>query len=269
MQAKLLSRRIVFSLLAIASMGCDRLRDELPSLVAEAPPAAREQVNEVKVASPLPRLARRLEQQLKPPAPAANDAIEQCALAHVPNTSEDHPAPIVLVAVDTRTQTKNLIPRRVTERLETGERMLLASVVDASQFDAATQRAPATPASASSLTLDDLKRIEQQRYLGVFYLGDYQGPSLILRMGKIRREWLSGYLSARFVLVDTQSQTALCTVSVRVVNDVKTAPIRSRLQAETRARLERELGDSLRNSVGQSLERWRNAFTWPEAAMGG
>ncbi|HEY5960837.1 MAG TPA: hypothetical protein VIV60_29985, partial [Polyangiaceae bacterium] len=109
-------------------------------------------------------------------------------------------------------------------------------------------------------------RIEQQRYLGVFYLLDYQGPSLILRVGKIRREWLSGMLSARFVLFDTRTDKALCASPLRVTNDVQSAPIRSRLQSETRGRLERELGDAIRVAAGEALGRWHSLLTWPDAS---
>jgi hypothetical protein len=173
----------------------------------------------------------------------------------------------VLASLDVRVQTRNLIPRRVSERLETGESALLATVGETSPTENVQKRAKESPLSASSLTRDDLERIEKQRYLGVFYVTQYQGPALILRVGKIRREWFEGSLAARFVLFDTQTRKAVCSVALHAKNDVSEAPIRSRLQADTRARLERALGDALRQQAQQAIAASAPSLSWPEDGL--
>lgn len=172
----------------------------------------------------------------------------------------------MIANLDLRVQTRSLVPRRVTERLESGEFELLTSQLDEETGAESSLTRQEAPASASSLTREDIERIAQQRYLAVFYINLYQGPALILRVGKIRREWFEGNISARLVLFDTVQQQAICSTNVRAKNDVKDAPIRSRLQAETRGRLERALGDALRQEAARATARVAPQLQWPETS---
>lgn len=258
--------RNVLLLLPLLSLGCSQIEGELPGLFASQSALALSTIEpSAPVAERLGPIARQIADRLTPPALSPPDSLADCAQAPVMSRPSVGTETLVLANLDVRRQTKNLIPRRVTERLETGERPLLASVVDAPVQEPSSRRGQDSPLSASSLTRDDLRLIEQQRYLGVFYVHQYQGPALILRVGKIRREWLEGSLSARFVLFDTQTRSPLCGIELRAKNDVKEAPIRSRLQAETRSRLERALGDALRQEAQRATQRFAPELTWPES----
>jgi hypothetical protein len=254
-------------LCALLLVGCDAFQNELPGLFAAAPRATFELGPKPKQDHHLPRLAAALENKFKPPAMPTLGSGSDCSRVSALAASDADSLQIVLAVVDVRTQTKSLIPRRVSERLESGESTLLSTLLESNLGTDSGEVRRDVPASAVSLTLDDLKRIEHKRYLGVFYVTDYQGPALILRVGKIRREWFAGSLGAKFVLFDTDQQRTICSAELRVTNDVKSAPIRARLQADTRSRLERELGDALRieaeraaGSVGQQLQ-------WPDSGM--
>lgn len=252
-------------LCALLSVSCDSLREEVPGLFAVK---ARDSAESVATTQPpvhLPKLARQLEFKLQPPAMPALNVSHACSAATAIDGADPASLQPVLLTVDARTQTKNLIPRRVAERLESGEHGLLRSVLDA-DASADTKRRD-VPASATSLTREDLLQIQRQRFLGVFYITEYQGPSLILRVGKLRREWYAGSLSAKFMLFDTKDARMICGSELRVSNDVKTAPIRTRLQAETRGRLERELGDAMRRAAEQSTSSLPVALKWPGSEL--
>lgn len=246
----------------VLTLGCTELERELPELLSSKPALAHVVVEDAgRGVEELGPVAKQIATRLAPPPfAAAVESLGDCAHAATMASSPPGAEVLVLANLDVRLQTRGLIPRRVTERLETGEMALLASVEDTGGNAAAKRD---SPLSASSLTREDLGRIEQQRYLGVFYVTQYQGPALIIRIGKIRREWFEGTIGARFVLFDTQTRTALCGVEVHAKNDVKDAPIRSRLQAETRARLERALGDALRQQAQQATARFAPSLAWP------
>jgi hypothetical protein len=162
---------------------------------------------------------------------------------------------LVFSYTDTRTTTRSLLSRRVSERLESGDTTELFR--DSEALETKSE--------------EELKKIEaslqsweKRRYVGVFFISEYQGPALILRVGALKRSWYPGNLSAQFALVDTLEQKAICGYNLRVENDTREAPIRSRLQAETRARLERELGRSLFDAATAQLQRDVTGLKLPE-----
>ncbi len=259
--------RPVLVLCALLSVGCDAFREELPGLFAAAPRHAGEPSSEPKSPNRLPQLARQLESKFKPPSMPAAAKENDCSGTLPLEAGNSDAKRLVLANVDVRTQTKNLISRRVSERLESGELALLATLFDTIPNDHSPGTRRDVPAAAVSLTSEDLGRIQKQRYLGVFYITDYQGPALILRVGKIRREWFEGHVRAKFVLFDAEQKTAICSANLHVANDAKSAPIRSRLQSETRGRLERELGDALRVEAERSLGRNALQLEWPDSAI--
>jgi len=276
--------RFVFLLCVLLSAGCDAFRDEVPGLFA----AAVQEPRSVPTRSPLrstshpsaaptvapgsfdhlPRLARQLEVKFKPPAMPTLTKEQDCAVAPSLRFDSSEAKRLVLVNVDARLQTRNLIARRVSERLESGEAALLQSVFDSNRpGDTMSVGRRDVPTAAVTLTADDLGRIQKQHHLGVFYVTEYQGPALILRLGKIRREWFEGHLRARFVLYDTEPQRVICGAELFVKNDAKSAPIRSRLQFETRGRLEHQLGDALRLAAERALGGLGQQFEWPDTGM--
>lgn len=257
-------------LLVLLSLGCEEVNREFPELFGSVPALARVDlepgapVGDQEQLGPIARhIAARL---IPPPLDQADNAVD-CGRVAAMSSPISGTEELVLANVDVRTQTKNLIPRRVMERLETGEPSLLASVIDTPAQES-SKPGQGSPLSASTLTRDDLARIGRQRYLGTFYVRQYQGPALILRIGKIRREWFEGSLTAKFVLFDTQSRTVICATDVHAKNDVSGAPIRSRLQAETRNRLERALGDALRQQAQRTIARVAPELKWPADSTG-
>jgi hypothetical protein len=259
--------RPVLLLCALLLSGCDRFQTELPGLFATAPRIEPQTSPKSSQPTQLSQLVRQLEGKLKPPAMATVGSTGVCSRAPSLAQPDAQALQLILANVDARAYTKNLIPRRVSERLESGESSLLATLAEPSLASASGELHRDAPVSATSLTLDDLDRIQRQRFLGVFYITDYQGAALILRVGKIRREWLAGSLSAKFVLFDSEQQRVICATDLRVTNDVKSAPIRSRLQAETRSRLERELGDALRLEAERAMARSAPELVWPDSGM--
>jgi hypothetical protein len=257
--------RPVLILCALLSVGCEAFREELPGLFAAAPRPSGDRSSEPKSPHRLPQLARQLESKFKPPAMPVVTKENECSGAPPLEANGSDSKQLVLANVDARTQTKNLISRRISERLESAESALLATLLDANPNDLSPGTRRSVPTAALSLTSEDLGRIQKQRYLGVFYITDYQGPALILRVGKIRREWFEGHLRAKFVLFDAEHQRMICSVDLYVTNDAKSAPIRSRLQSETRGRLERELGDALRVEAERSLGRIAQQLHWPDS----
>lgn len=252
---------------ALLTAGCNGIESEIPSLFAarsadplttDAPGNAPER---------LERMAHRIAVRLKAPAMPSAGSVPDCTEPGALASMETESQRVVLANSDVRVQTKSLVPRRVTERLESGEVELLASQIDTELAEDRSLTRKEAPVAASSLTREDLERIERQRYLAVFYVVQYQGPALILRVGKIRREWLEGSIAAKLVLFDTVRQQAVCSTNVRAKNDVKDAPIRSRLQAETRGKLERALGDALRQDAARVLARGAPQLTWPETSL--
>jgi hypothetical protein len=150
------------------------------------------------------------------------------------------------IYVDARTSTKSLLPRRVSERLEFGG--VAELMTEAEELD--------NKSDAEILRFSQkLKAIESHQRIGVFFVTEYQGPALIIRVGALKRSWVAGHLSARFAVINTTTRTVLCGYPLTVGNDTRDAPIRSRLQAETRVRLERELGRALRDSAVTQLRR--------------
>jgi hypothetical protein len=258
--------RTTFLLCALLSVSCDSLHQELPSLFDARPLAKAARTAVPQQTQQLRQSARRLESRFTPPAMPTSSSVAACERTATPPRAEGEARGLALANVDVRTRTKNLIPRRVTERLESGEVALLATLRDDQPSNIGGALPPDVPASASSLTAEDLEQMARQRYLGVFYVTDYQGPALILRVGEIHREWFAGSLGATFVLFDTEQQLPICAAALRVRNDVKSAPIRVRLQAETRNRLERDLGDALRVEAERVTEGLAGLLEWPESS---
>jgi hypothetical protein len=160
------------------------------------------------------------------------------------------------VFVDAREQTKNLLPRRVSERLETVDLSMLHALSDEKEPGKANEHG------------EILAEWQKRRLVGIFYVSDYAGPALILRVGELKRSWFDGRLAAKFLVYDTESSRSLCGYPLAVQNDTKDAPIRSRLQAETRIRLERELSDALVAAARKVLASDLPALRFPESTTG-
>ncbi len=257
----------VLAWLALGGWSCDRLSSDPFELSAPVPqPAAPPSAAKI---APNPRrdLARRLQTKFQPPPEPT--ALPSCqTLGTLPADSADARR-LALVSVDVRIRPKQLIPSRVSERLETGETAATADLAEMTEAPGQRGSERWNQSRADSLPQPgalEWERLRDQRYLGIFYVSSYQGPSLIQRVGKLRREWLKGKLQARFVLLDTETRQALCAVDVSAQNDVTEAPIRSRLQAETRGRLERELGDTLRTQAQRLTTPATRTLDWPIVA---
>ncbi|MGC4069532.1 MAG: hypothetical protein QM784_33730 [Polyangiaceae bacterium] len=196
-----------------------------------------------------------LRQRWTFPAPPSLRELVRCT--DVAPNSED--AALSLVFVDAREQTKNLIPRRISERLET--------------VDVSTLRATGDSKEGTAGESEDYGGIfmawQKRHFAGVFYVTDFAGPALVLRVGELKRSWFAGHLTARFVVHDTLTSRSVCGYSLSVQNETKDAPIRARLQAETRVRLERELGDAMLAAARTALTSDTASIRFPDVGTDG
>jgi hypothetical protein len=240
-------------LCAFMSMGCDKLDAALPALslrTSSGPALARprgasdlEPQQDAEKRKRVAVLRSKMRQRWSFPKLAHGRPLQRCTNETV-HVSKDEA--ITLAFVDAREQTKSLMPRRIAERLESAG----LSVVQGQHDD--LEGSDSEDLDALQLTLSEW---EKRRYVGLFYVTDYAGPALIVRLGELKRSWYPGRLAATFIVYDTQERSPICGYDLRVQNETKEAPIRARLQAETRIRLERELANALRDSARAELAR--------------
>jgi hypothetical protein len=256
--------RSAWLLLTGLLFGCDKLDAALPALSLQARPpqgevAAREANSrdaerardaQRRLGSDLAQLRQRLS------LPALPAALPDCRGVA---SSIDSELPLATAYVDAREQTKHLIPRRVAERLESEDLSELRHAAD--------QLEGRTPEELAALELA-VEAWRKRRVLGVFYVSDYSGPALVLRVGELKRSWVAGHFGARFALYDTVEQRLLCAYTLHVQNDTKDAPIRSRLQSETRIKLERALAARLLELAQAELTRSASRLTLELAVAG-
>jgi hypothetical protein len=248
-----------FLFVTLVLFGCDKLDAELPALSLTVPRVTSQAISNNKLTSE--RVARdrsvtaqglielRARLTFTPPS---GQSLGSCQ-GRLSQKAED--SSLALSFVDARTTTKNLLPRRVSERLESGNVAELLGETDAIETKSVDEL---------RILAAKLATWEQRRYVGVFFVTDYQGPALIVRVGERTRSWFSGRLAANFALIDTVERRPVCGYVLQVENDVSDAPIRSRLQAETRAKLERELGRSLAGAASLLLARDLPGLKLPE-----
>jgi hypothetical protein len=99
----------------------------------------------------------------------------------------------------------------------------------------------------------------------VYHVLDYSEPKLIRRIGKLRKEWLPGVLSASFVIQDLERQKPVCQTEVMIVqNDVREAPISARLRSMTRDRLTKDLGTQLQARAAEALSHISGQLRLPQ-----
>jgi hypothetical protein len=256
--------RLPVLLCAWLLIGCEELDAWVPSLHS-ASSRERPRVVEAKAKDVASRTNRRsseahvsaeqwerLCQRWTFPAPPSLRELVRCTSVSTPSVDGG----LSLVLVDAREQTKNLIPRRISERLETVDRPALRAICDSKERNLGDS--------------DEYGPIfeawQRRRFVGVFYVTDFAGPALILRVGELKRSWFAGHLTAKFVVYDAENSRFLCGYSLTVQNETKDAPIRARLQAETRVRLERELGDALLAAARAALSSDAAPFDFPDVA---
>jgi hypothetical protein len=224
------------------ALGCDRLPWEDPP----APPL-------VAITGPIASSPRPFRDQEPRPqegsVPAARSMPEferrDCPDTVIAATTPDPDARIVSVTLeDPRTQRRNLVAPRIIE--------LVQSSATHPGVAAADSRDGSELAATSS------------RYVGVLFVTDYAPPRLIIRMGKLRHEWLEGVMTARLAIFDAQSGEALCAVPIVAHSDTREAPVRVRLQGDTRVRLEKQLGQLVQDAARKGLAEISKTLRWPE-----
>jgi hypothetical protein len=257
---RLLGMRWTFVLAIFAVTGCDKLDSALPSLAASGvnlghvertgddltdDSAEHKSLQKGNSSDDLrEKLRARLGEFRKrlTVSPLVKQELPPCT----PDLFDDGEKETPFIYVDARTTTKSLLPRRVSERLEFGG--VAELMTEGEELD--------NKSEAEILRFSQkLTAVESRHRIGVFFVTEYQGPALIIRVGALKRSWVAGHLSARFAVINTATRNVLCGYPLTVDNDTKDAPIRSRLQAETRVRLERELGRALRDSAVTQLRR--------------
>ncbi len=229
----------MFGILALAA--CDELHrpTPLPALAKPTASAASETAPGNRAAYEL----LRLRQRLAPPP------LDRTKTPCSDQLGKARPV-LFLRQVDERAESRHLLPLRITEQLESHELDRLAAAFEPGEVRLRNL-------GDAARVLRELTELGERRYLGVYHVTEYSGPELILRVGKLHREWVAGRLHAWFVLYDLKSRERLCSGEIAVSNDTRDAPITSRLRSETRERLEVELGQKLvqkaREWLGEAL----------------
>jgi hypothetical protein len=171
---------------------------------------------------------------------------------------------LIVRIVDQRVEQRFLVPLKMTEQLESSEiRDLAPGLEPSAEGNSHSLGARVEADSDRSGLLKELGRLGQRRYLGVYHLTEFRGADLILKLGDLKRSWWPGIFRAWFVIYDLGDQEALCSFEVQVRNDVRDAPIRSRLRSETRARLEAELGRAATDAMRLGLAKVTSALMAP------
>ena len=227
----------------LMAVGCDRLDAELPALsLQRAEPATSRPRTpaSAQASAPVDVVRSQVDERQEPlrakyhfSSLPEGTALPRCdTRVGIAKNGEA----LTTAYVDARRQTRNLISHRLAERLESRSIAQFLNTVDQSESNV-EKELPVTDALMRDLT--------RMKFIGVFYITDYSGPALVLRVGDIKRSWYAGTMAATFAIYDLEQQRPRCGYALRVQNETKDAPIRSRLQSETRSRLERELAAAL------------------------
>lgn len=250
------SRRLVrFGVVAalLASCGCDRLPwPELSDWTPRRQPSPTAAVGSSAAARSSSDTAVRYFQVTQrlatPPQPPTQWQKKPCPDAELDPAQADR---LWLDVRDARFEGKQLLPLVITEQLrsrpivETHSPLLDDPALVADTLGSAGDAAEVRTA---------VEQLERQRYKAVFHVLGYSEPKLIRRLGKAKREWLPGVLSAALAVHELETGRVLCQTQILVArNDVSDAPLGARLRSTTRDRFVRELGERLRQDAAVAL----------------
>jgi hypothetical protein len=194
-----------------------------------------------------PVLPKRYREQACP-----DDRLRQLALEPAAHT-------LVLRTYDARVGAKHLLPLDLLRRLETGEMR---------KIDGGFNQPPelggkiASDAAARQV-LGALDEARQRRFRGVYHIVEYAPPALIRRVGRMRSEWVPGWLVAWLAIEDLDRQELLCQTRVLVRSDVRDEPVTRRTKSEVKQRLIGELAGSLRSDSQPALQRISSILRLP------
>jgi hypothetical protein len=221
----------------------------------------REQPSVVKTRTPVDARARELAtslshfdvrmQQLLTTDDTLNDV--RCTDSRLTSTSGISADMIAELSHDARAERKELIPLRVIEALSSSElsriRQRLTQAlrsVDAEQF---------SPPGVVEQAESELAAAEKKDFALVYQLKYYREPRLIYSLEKNKRLWIPGTLHALVAVHDLKTGARLCQTPVRVENDTREAPTRSRLRSEVRDRFISELVATMKTRSTQALRQ--------------
>ena len=252
-------------MLVLAAEGCD----QSPHHAQPAEPAAESAAEDALVYTSRQlslRAGAALARLQEPMPPLTRFKVESCPdqvlLADSPNLPE---RTLTLAVHDARYQAESLLPLAVTDPLQTRDDARLLGFYEPSQAELANpfERLLKSEADAKAAE-QEVARLEQRQYKGVFHITLFKKPHLIRKKNKRRREWTRGVLRAWLAIYAIDTSKLLCQVEVISITDVGDAPITIRLRADTKQRLVRELTEELREKSQQALGSISKVLVLPE-----
>ena len=103
----------------------------------------------------------------------------------------------------------------------------------------------------------------KRRFRGVYHILGFAPPALIHKLGKMRAEWVPGWLVARLAVEDRHEGRVICQTRVLVRNDVRDEPVFRRTKSQVKERLIAELGGTLRSESAPALAKITRVLRLP------
>jgi hypothetical protein len=201
-------------------------------------------------------IARRLRAE---PAPAGtrervcpDDRLKSLAL-------EPSSKVLMITTHDARIGAKHLLPLDLVRRIETRELDQIDRLFDQSPELGGKIRSEPLARQA----LGAIDAVSKRRFRGVYHIIEYAPPALIHKLGKMRAEWVPGWLVAWLAIEDLETSEVVCQTRVLVRNDVAGEPVFRRTKSEVKERLIAELGRSLREESARALGKISGVLRLP------
>lgn len=251
----------------IASCGCDRLPhgglgdwaspDPAPLLAAAA--AVEHRTSRRSNDDTGVRYFQVTQRLATPPQPPTQWLKKSCPDSELDGSPD---AGLWLDVRDARYEGKQLLPLVITQQLKSRP---IVDTQSALLDDPALIAASLGSAADLARVRAAVEQLERQRYKAVFHVLGYSEPKLVRKLGKAKREWLPGVLSASLAVHQLETGRVVCQTPILVArNDVRDAPLGARLRSATRDRLVRELGAELRREGSRALAGITRRLTLPQ-----
>ncbi|MFC1642524.1 hypothetical protein ACFL5O_07530 [Myxococcota bacterium] len=258
----------------LASLGCEQFQAPPLVLAHVKPQASAPASASVQLIGEIAYQLHRVRQRFHPDLWAVPEFKRQpCVPQKSPFLQGDEPLTarvekpshvLVIRVVDSRMDQRQLLPLHLTQALTSREFDELEQHFEPSLSRVSEASEPQPHTEQGGLqALSRLRELEQRRYLGVYYVRRYSRPKLILKLGKLKREWLPGVLLTWFAVYDLRKQERLCFVKRLVRNDTRDASISWRRRVITGERFTRDLIERTIQGTREQLAPVAHEVQWP------
>ena len=166
---------------------------------------------------------------------------------------------LMLKTHDARIGAKHLLPLDLVRRIETEELDRIDRLFDQPPELGGKIRSEGIAKQA----LLALEAASKRRFRGVYHILEFAPPALIHKLGKMRAEWVPGWLVARLAVEDLHEGRVICQTRVLVRNDVRDEPVFRRTKSQVKERLIAELGGTLRSESARALAKITRVLRLP------